>query len=139
MQEYHIHYQRFGEKCFQLIRDYHFLSAIKTGHPFTMNFVRYDGDGQFCIREGFCWDGPSGWAIPDKTTLRASLEHDCKYRAMREGLIDADKFREIADNELEETMEEDGCSEFRSEYFYIAVHDFGKKNSIGGNPLLEAP
>lgn len=139
MQDKKIYYQRFGEKCFQLTDIYQFDSDIKTGSPCALLFMGCDGQGHFTVHPGWCWDGPSGWAIPDKTTLRASLEHDAKYRAMREGLIDPKQWRQVADKELEKTMEEDGASDFRSDYFYAAVELFGAENATGGNPILEAP
>lgn len=142
MQDKKISYRQFGRNCFQLTEPYRRESRIKTGHPFKLPFMSYDGHGQFIFEPGFCWDGPSDPINPfdpTKSTMRSSLGHDGAYRAMREGLIDADRWRQTADEELRDEGEEDGMLWIRAEAFYIAVEEFGGCCAEGGNPIITAP
>jgi hypothetical protein len=142
MQDKKIFYRAFGKNCFQLTQDYHFESRIKTKNPFMMPFVEYDGESGFILYSGFAWDGPSDPVdpfVPTKDSMRGAAEHDAKYRAMREGLINAELWRKVADQELKEVCMQDGMSMVRADVFYLAVRDFGAECSIGGNPILEAP
>jgi len=143
MQDAKIYYQRFGRHCFQTLKDYHFESRIKTGHPFDSTHLSYDGNGQFIIKKGRCSDGPSDDIInPFEVTqnfFRGAFEHDAKYWAMRSGSITADVWRKTADQELKERIMQDGMSIARAEAVYLAVREFGENSTLGGNPILEAP
>ena len=137
-----ISYQQFGTACFQLVKDYRFQSAIKTGNPFSLPFMEYDGQGGFHLLPGFCWDGPSNplqIGSAPKSQIRTSAEHDAKYRAMREGLIDAATWKDTADQELRSVGIADGMPTFEADAFYEAVKEFGGSDAKGGEPIIVAP
>ena len=138
MQDDKIFYQKFGTSCYQLAKPYMFETLIRQDRRVEMPFCSIDVDGQARLEAGFCWDGASGPAVQTKDTMRNSAEHDCKYRLIREGLLTM-SCREIADQELKETGELDGMSDFRAEAFCLAVDKFGQAAAEGGNPILQAP
>jgi len=87
-------------------------------------YPRKDGSGSiWTVRTGYPWDGPSGPTIDTSNAMRGSLEHDVKYDAMRQGLVDK-QWRHTADEELRDVCIEDGMSHIRADAWLIGVHDF---------------
>jgi len=97
-------------------------------------------EGRLTIKKGYAWDGATG-AIDSKNFMRGSLVHDALYQLMREGLLDADKWREPSDSILQALCRADGMSRFRAWYVYKAVQLLGKAATRQCNkkPLLRAP
>ncbi len=83
-------------------------------------------DGEMFVRGNYAWDGPSGLGIDTPNFMRGSLIHDAYYQLMREGHLDAKKWRKYADEELRRICIEDGMSKFRAWYVYRAVRIWGK-------------
>lgn len=98
-------------------------------------------NGVIYIKKGYAWDGASGPTIDTKTTIVASLIHDCLYQAMRLGLIVGD-WRKDADRELRFQMVHAGASRFRAFVWYCALRLFGggsaKKGRLQGKDVKEA-
>lgn len=139
MQDKSIKYQCFGGNCFQLVEPYRFETSIGPDAPVTMPFIHLDQFGQGVLSPGFAWDGASGPVFQTKSILRAALGHDAKYRLMREGLIDPDKWRSVADKEFYKDLRADGVPMLRADTFYVAVRQWGADNATGGNPIEIAP
>lgn len=100
-----------------------------------------DGTGSiWTLKPGFACDGPSGPTIDTPDSMRGAFEHDAKYAAMRMGLIDQ-KWRSVADNELEETLLEDGMNEERASSWHWGVKNFAKSCADPKNKrkILTAP
>lgn len=72
-------------------------------------FVYLKEDGVLLAQKGYHWDGMSGPGIDSKSTMRASLFHDCLYQLMREGQLDVDEHRKPADVLFYRTLKEDGA------------------------------
>lgn len=132
-------YQKFSDRCYQLVQEYKFVTQCRPAETVTMPYITLEPTGQCTLARGFVFDGASGPVIQTKTILRAACEHDAKYRLMREGLLDAEANQLMADAELRARMLEDGVNLVRADYFFTAVHGFGSKSTIGGNPIEEAP
>ena len=136
-----IYYQQWGSACFQLTRDHRFQSRIKTGEPCSMEFIDYDGQGNFTLKAGFAYDGAS---VPDQPTPQTPAEiylaaqHDAKFRLFRSGLIGLE-WLDTANEEMKEDAVFAGMNTEVAEAFYLAVEHFGAGNAKGGNPVLEAP
>ena len=129
-------YQQWGGNCFQLTSQFQFRSRIITGNPAHMMFISYDGQGLFTLHPGFAWDGASDGNIhqTDKE-LWFSIMHDPKFRMMREGLIDPDKWFTTTNQEMEEDARNVGIHHLVADIIELAVQEFGKKNAYGGNPI----
>jgi len=92
--------------------------------------ISLDYSGRLFIRAGYSWDGPSGPSIDTAAFMRASLVHDALYQLMREGQLDAEKYREPADALLRAMCIEDGMSRVRAWYAYRAVRMFGRRSAV---------
>ena len=139
MQDKKISYWKFSDRCYQLAKPYRFKTRCRPTQVVSIPFVTLEPDGQCVLDTGFAFDGASGPVIQTKSILRCAAEHDAKYRLMREGLLDAKINQPIADSEFREGLIMDGVFSIRAETFYIAVHEFGKKSTSGGNPIEVAP
>jgi hypothetical protein len=53
--------------------------------------------------------------------MRGSLVHDALYQLMREGFLEKNVHRSIADRLLYDLVREDGMNWFRAKYVYYAV------------------
>uniref|UniRef100_A0A6M3JE99 DUF1353 domain-containing protein n=1 Tax=viral metagenome TaxID=1070528 RepID=A0A6M3JE99_9ZZZZ len=77
-------------------------------------------DGMMVISAGYCWDGAT-W-FPDFDSIkRASVIHDALYQLMREGYLEADRWREYADSVLHDCCIEDGMLPFLAKAVYRGV------------------
>lgn len=132
-------YQKFGDRCYQLAREYQFVTQCRPSERVSIPFIVLEPTGQCTLAQGFVFDGASGPVFQTKTILRAACEHDAKYRLMREGLLDAETYQVVADAELHNRMLEDGVIAIRADLFFTAVHELGSKSTVGGNPIEEAP
>ena len=79
--------------------------------------------GLLTIKDGYCWDGPSGPTIDTHTFMRGSLVHDALYQLMREELL-PHSCQVAADKLLREICLEDGMSRLRAWYVYHSVRLF---------------
>lgn len=105
-----------------------FYTAIKpdvpihdTEFPIHTDYLRLTADGVLFIDEGYAWDGPSGPAVDTPSFMPASLMHDAMYQLFRMELLDVDRWRKVADQEMRRIALEDGMNRFRSWYVYQGV------------------
>ena len=82
-------------------------------------------EGNLRIYAHYAWDGPSGPTFDTMTFMRASLFHDALCQLIGEGLL-GKKYRKYADQLLRQHCLEDGMSEFRAWYVYMAVRAYSK-------------
>ena len=61
--------------------------------------------------------------------MRGSLVHDALYQLMRQGHLDPEEHREIADEELRRICQEDGMSAIRAWWVYQGVRLGGAKSA----------
>lgn len=109
---------------YQLAEDYtHELPDYfkPTWREIETDFIWYDGALKLIVKQGYAWDGPSGPTIDTKNFMRGSLVHDALYQLMREGFLEKNVHRSIADRLLYDLVREDGMSWFRAKYMYYAV------------------
>lgn len=93
----------------QLTQDYGVFLGVDFHIEYSINVGRYVylyTDGFLKMSAGYAWDGPSPPAIPIKSFMRASGEHDALYQLMRLGLLDQ-SYREATDRRMYRTCRED--------------------------------
>lgn len=104
-----------------------------------VDWIRISADGEIFIREGYCWDGPSGPTIDSKDFMRGSLVHDAFYQLMRDGKI-PQSCRIDADRELRDICIEDGMPPMYAALVFSAVQEFAESSAIQQDPkILVAP
>jgi hypothetical protein len=116
-------YQLFADYIYNL-PDY----FVPTWHEIETDFLWYDGVKQLIVKQGYAWDGPSGPTWDTKNFLRGSLVHDSVYQLCREGFLEKNIHRPIADRLLYDLVREDGMNWFRAKYVYYAVR-------VAANPM----
>ena len=92
--------------------------------------------GRLIIKQGYCWDGPSGPVLHRPDNIRGTLVHDALYQLMREGHL-PQSARQQADEMLRIICLEDGMSKFWANLFYSTVRKHGAKAAQSN--VLEAP
>ena len=130
----HIDYDNISKYKYRLKRMY-CLKVDLAGYCAETDYLSLNVEGYLLIRDGYCWDGPSGPTIDTENFIRASLVHDALYQLIRDGHLIGemthankhmiDKLRKKADKILYKICREDGMSWFRAKYVYRAVRWFG--------------
>lgn len=138
MSEKKIYYKK-GYK-YQLVKTTEFDTSIHPVITINTEYITLFKNGKLIIREGYCWDGPSGPAIDTKNFMRGSLAHDALYQLMRMELL-PQSFRLQADEELGKICAEDGMSSFRRWYVVRELNNFGASAASPSNKkrILIAP
>lgn len=98
--------------------------------------------GVLTLKPGFCWDGPSGPAMDTPNAMTASGGHDALYWMIREGYLDIDIYRPLADVAYKHWCIWKGMSRFRAGYHYWGVRKFARFAAKLGTQqveILEAP
>ena len=97
-------------------------SFFRPGHM-TIGVVcehyRISGD-RIEFKPGFGWDGASGPTVDSENTMRASLVHDCLYRAIKDGAI-RPQYRARSDREFRRILKQDGMTWLRRWIWWWAV------------------
>ena len=124
---------------YALHESYSVQTAIVPEKFIFSDFLRLDTDGVLYIKAGYSWDGPSGPAFDTPNFMRASLVHDALYQLMREGHLDADKWRAKADDEMYRLCREDGMTAIRAWWCYQGVRIGGYEAATKPKAVLEAP
>ena len=135
-----IHY-RDGYK-YQLKRSHTLTVEIHPDDEIAIGtFIRLTPDGTLSIGDGYAWDGPSGPTVDTPNFMRGSLVHDVLYQLMRNKLLDKQRWRKAADQELERLCREDGMFWLRRRWVYTAVRLFADKSASedGKRPESTAP
>jgi hypothetical protein len=107
-----------GGYKYQLCEDYSVDVGICPEKPVNNHFLQLSCEGLLTIREGYAWDGASGPARDTKGIMRGSLVHDALYQLMREGYLDHEVFREVADRLLQKIFIEDSK---QSQWFWRMI------------------
>lgn len=128
---------------YQLVEDYEYqlgpefpdIIEIETDYLFVSD------EKVLIVKKGYAWDGPSGPTIDTKNFMRASLVHDALYQLIREGYLDKNVCRILADKILYDSCRRDGMWWLRAKFVYHSVRVFGNPaaRSTGKRPLLSAP
>lgn len=126
---------------YQLKQTYVIVIPIRPAGMISTEYVALTTNGTLSVHNGYAWDGPSGLTIDTLNFMRGSLVHDALYQLMREGLLDAARYRETADRLLQTHCIEDGMSSLRAWWVYQAVRIGGGPSSTpgGGKTLHKAP
>jgi len=119
-----------GGYKYQLVESVSLLTCIKPGEDILTKYIDLYYDGHMIIREGYCWDGPSGPTIDTKNFMRGSLVHDALYQLMRESKLLRSR-RKDADLLLKQICLEDGMSRLRAWWVYKGVR-------LGAAPATKA-
>ena len=119
-----------GGYKYQLVESVSLLTCIKPGEDILTKYIDLYYDGHMIIREGYCWDGPSGPTIDTKNFMRGSLIHDALFQLMREGKLLRSR-RKDADLLLKQICLEDGMSRLRAWWVYKGVR-------LGAAPATKA-
>lgn len=90
-----------------LAADYAVKTWIRPEMPIATEFIGLTLHGALYIKRGYAWDGPSGPAIDTQSMMRPSLIHDALYQLMREGFLDRERWRQVADEEFRSAYEHD--------------------------------
>lgn len=104
---------------YRLLRDYTTQTAL-LGYDIFIRYLMLTPDGLLLIREGYEWDGPSGWTWDTYPFIRPSLGHDGKYQLMRMGLL-PQRCRYQVDFEMRRDAEEDRMFLPRQKWTFVGV------------------
>ncbi|SLM27823.1 conserved hypothetical protein [Desulfamplus magnetovallimortis] len=126
---------------YQLKKTFIINIPIFPDYPINSEFITLNTEGFLTIQSGYAWDGPSGPAIDTANFMRGSLIHDALYQLMREGHLDQDKYKPVADQVLKTICIDDGMSKIRAFFVHLAVKHFGETASdpMHKKPILVAP
>lgn len=81
-------------------------------------------NGILTAQNKYAWDGASGPTIDTKNSMKAGLVHDCLYQGIRLGNYKKED-RKAADQELYDTLRDEGMCWLRAKIWYIALRLFG--------------
>lgn len=121
---------------YQLHEDYYVMVGVTPHKVIMTDFAKLNPDGMLTIYEKYAWDGASGPAIDSKSSMIASLEHDCLSQMMREELLDRKHFGEMNDRFYAKLVEE-GMWKWRARIWRWAVRKFGKRHTKGTRKVYE--
>lgn len=115
--------------------------AVYPDQPITTDYISLTLDGALTVQRGYAWDGPSGPSLDTRDFMRGSLVHDALYQLMRLEELDADRWRDVADRELQRMCREDGMFWLRAWWVYLGVHWFGRPfaSPEASKPVETAP
>jgi hypothetical protein len=125
---------------YQLAEDFVIKTKVKPAHPINTHFITLDMAGKLSIKADYAWDGPSGWTIDTRNSMRGSLVHDALYQLIRHGLLPV-SLRLSCDWELDALLKEDGMWKWRRRLWVKALRIGGAHAADPRNkkPILIAP
>lgn len=115
---------------YQLVEDFVYKLPeyfIRPGKEIETDWIWLGQDRTLILKKGYACDGPSGPTFHTKNFIRGAFIHDCLYGLMREGHLDKNTYRPLADRILYDVIRQDGMSRFRAGYIYWGVR-------LGANP-----
>lgn len=115
-----------GGYKYQLKETYTVEIEIKPRTSIDTEYTGLTSEGLLSISKGYAWDGPSGPTIDIPSFMRGALVHDALYQLMREGHLDHDVYRPMADRILRKLCVEDGMWRLYAWFVYVMVRRFGK-------------
>jgi len=95
--------------------------------------------GIITVMRGYAWDGPSGPTIDTKDFMRGSLVHDALYQLIRDGKLDKNIYRIMADECLYRMCLQDGMMKIRALFVYYGVRVGGNVAANEAKKTLTAP
>jgi len=113
----------------KLHEDMEFNTPIYDVHWVSEYFTLYE-NGTLVVNKGYCWDGASPPSINTKPFVVASLPHDVLYQMIREGILNIEDHKDLADQYLRDLGREYGMSKLRTWWIYRAVKKFGKSSCL---------
>jgi hypothetical protein len=135
-------YRKLNSYKYLLVDDYTAQVNICPLEDLKFKFVELLTSGQLLIKEGYAWDGVTGFLSTPKCLLRGSLIHDALYQLMRLNALNQSD-RISADLMLEQACLEDGAPKTIVNCLYFVVRSFGilysKPTSEKEVNVLEAP
>jgi len=136
-----IKYQSLKRYKYRLYETTQWQTKIK-GYSINTDYIQISPNGLMIIREGYCWDGPSGISFDTPTFMKSSLFHDAGYQLIRMRLLPVIE-KQIIDFLMKEINESVGMCDIRVTYTYEAVKQFGASSCIPGDirapKIIEAP
>ncbi len=118
---------------YQLHEEYSVKVKIFPNEFIYTDYINLGTDGLLVIKKGYAWDGPSGPTVDTENFMRGSLVHDALYQLIRMEKIDYDKYRDVADRELQRICIEDGMFKIRAWWVYQGVLFGGKSAALPEN------
>ena len=101
-------------------------AKVKVDKESTIGPLTIRPDGYLLIQPGYAWDGATG--CPDfNSILYPSLIHDAMYQLMREGVLNSETDRKIADQLLRDLCIKKGMGKAVAMLVYYAVRLFAEK------------
>lgn len=120
-----IHYRRFNHKNYRFILTAPLvLDTNIIGRACKTDWIELLNDGMLIISGAYAWDGATG-AINTENSIAGSCGHDALYQLIRLGLLPR-TMRLKADSNLRKWLIEDGMSELRAGYWFVAVRLIGE-------------
>ena len=126
---------------YQLCEDFSIALPILIDDDISGRFIKLTKKGVLTIRQDYAWDGPSGPTTDTPSTMCAALVHDALYQLMREGKLDATKWRPVVDRIFYNILLADGVLPARAALWYRGVSMFGEPNAdpVNEKPVMTAP
>lgn len=124
---------------YQLERDCSFQLPISFGIEYEDAFIKLTKDGVLVAKANYAWDGPSGPTFDTPDFMAGSLVHDELYQLMREGVLNTEQCRKIADETLIEVCKEDGMGVLRRGWVYAGVRIGAAQAAKKKTPIYTIP
>lgn len=123
-----IHYFDISSYKNELAEELRVPTRIPLREPLITKYVEllplFGGMSELVIKPGFPWDGASGPTWDTKSSVRGSCVHDAFYYLERRGLLDANRWRVVADEMIRDICIEDGMWAWRAEIWYKVLRTF---------------
>ncbi len=116
-------YRKLNKYKYKLHQDY-VIDIHILGYEISTDYIELSKYGILIIKNGYCWDGPSGPTIDTVNFMRGSLVHDALYQLLRLQLLPL-SCRKSADIIIKILCLQDGMSMFRVTYVYYCLRLFG--------------
>ncbi|MCK9558341.1 MAG: hypothetical protein M0R50_09920 [Candidatus Cloacimonetes bacterium] len=110
---------------YMMMSDYTVKVDICPQNDLKYEFMELLSTGQLTTRQGYAWDGATGFPMTPKMLLRASLVHDTLYQLMRLGVLDPSTNRILVDRTFKKICLEDGVPRIIALPLYLATRLFG--------------
>lgn len=125
---------------YQLVEDYSIEVNVYPAREIDRSFIHLSMTGMLTIQKGYAWDGPSGPTVDTANFMRGSLVHDALYQLLRNDDI-PQRYRKVADRELQRICIEDGMSKLRAWWVYNGVKIGGQHaaSQAAIKKVLQAP
>ncbi len=107
-----------------------FVTTVCPDKDIHTKYLWLGTNGVLSVKGGYAWDGPSGPTIDTPNFMAASLMHDALYQLFRMELLNPDRWRFAADQDLRRVCLERGMSRVRAWYVYSAVRLGARRSAL---------